>query len=500
MFDSGARGVDRSTPSELADPRLGFSAVAVLSIWIVLLVGSHLAAPSLRTDELAIVGVSVVTALVLFQSWFTFILWRTGGDARAVTMVAAGVCLAVFPLLLGVLAPSLVHDPALEDLRPAAALAGLPGLFLLAASATRRRAGVTVRAGHLIGFTVLVSLAVLAVLAVPARAIPVDAGVALPLAGPYTSGPLALAFSGIARRMRSPDASARASSCRGPPWPSPASAARSSSRPPPARRPTRRHGRWLPSQSDSACTAQGSTSSGATADGRRRVGKRSSPPRSPSTGAQAVQDSQQEQRHQATAALLGIEAAAQGLSRNRALLTEPEFQQLSEGLVAEVHRLRSMIDVQRRETVTRFDLREAIEPVLTCTRAAGVELIDAVPAGIEVVGVPSKTAEACATLLRNAQDHAPGSIIEVRAEVGDGVATLSVDDRGPGLASAIADEAFERGVRSPTSRGSGLGLYVAHRLMQEQDGSIRVEARPGGGTSVVLEHRLAPVRLKAVAS
>jgi signal transduction histidine kinase len=219
-----------------------------------------------------------------------------------------------------------------------------------------------------------------------------------------------------------------------------------------------------------------------------------------STRAQAVQDSQQEQRHQATAALLGIEAAAQGLSRHRALLTEPEFDQLSEGLLAEIHRLRSMIDVQSQETVTRFDLREAIEPVLTCTRATGIELIDAVPAGIEVLGVSSKTAEALATLLHNAQDHAPGSIVEVRAGVDDGVPTLSVHDRGPGLAPAVADEAFERGVRSPTSRGSGLGLYVAHRLMEEQDGSIRVEPRPGGGTSVVLEHRLAPARLKAVAS
>ncbi|HKY14221.1 MAG TPA: sensor histidine kinase [Microthrixaceae bacterium] len=86
------------------------------------------------------------------------------------------------------------------------------------------------------------------------------------------------------------------------------------------------------------------------------------------------------------------------------------------------------------------------------------------------------------------------------AEVGDGVARLSVNDRGPGLTSAIAHAAFERGVRSPTSRGSGLGLHVAHRLMEEQDGSIRVEARAGGGTSVVLEHRLAPARLKLVAS
>ena len=373
-------------------------------------------------------------------------------------------------------------------------------MFLLAASATRRRPGVAVRAGHLIGSTILVSLAVLAALAVPARAIPVDAGVALPLAGPYTSSPLALAFAGIALahafagRKRSGQLlswSALALAGVGGAFVIEAAAG-----------PQAHPAAWT-----MAAIALGLGLYGAGVDLQRRDRRRQAEGREAlvaaalaTTGAQAVQDSQQEQRHQATAALLGIEAAAQGLSRNRALLTEPEFQQLSEGLVAEVHRLRSMIDVQRRETVTRFDLREAIEPVLTCTRAVW-RRADRRRAGWHR---GRRRAEQDRGGLRDVAPQRPGSragsIIEVRAEVGDGVATLSVDDRGPGLAAAIADEAFERGVRSPTSRGSGLGLYVAHRLMEEQDGSIRVEARPGGGTSVVLEHRLAPARLKAVAS
>jgi signal transduction histidine kinase len=37
---------------------------------------------------------------------------------------------------------------------------------------------------------------------------------------------------------------------------------------------------------------------------------------------------------------------------------------------------------------------------------------------------------------------------------------------------------------------SGLGLFIARRLMEEQDGSIEVEPRAGGGTSVVLRFRL----------
>ena len=39
------------------------------------------------------------------------------------------------------------------------------------------------------------------------------------------------------------------------------------------------------------------------------------------------------------------------------------------------------------------------------------------------------------------------------------------------------------------SDGSGLGLFIARQLMEEQDGSIDVEPRAGGGTSVVLRFR-----------
>jgi signal transduction histidine kinase len=211
----------------------------------------------------------------------------------------------------------------------------------------------------------------------------------------------------------------------------------------------------------------------------------------PSVSSERVLESRQERRHEVSAALLGIEAAAQGLSRNRALLTEPELDELSGGLVAEIHRVRSLIDLRSHESVSRFDLREAILPLIVCTRASGVDVIDSVPAGIEIVGVPTMTVEACATLLRNAQDHAPGSPIEVRAEVRHDVANLSVEDRGPGISPAIADAVFERSVRSPSSNGSGLGLYIARRLMDEQNGSIRAESRPGGGASIVLELPLA---------
>ena len=48
------------------------------------------------------------------------------------------------------------------------------------------------------------------------------------------------------------------------------------------------------------------------------------------------------------------------------------------------------------------------------------------------------------------------------------------------------DPVFERTARGPGSRGSGLGLFVARRLMARQRGSIDVRPRPGGGSSFVV--------------
>ena len=92
-------------------------------------------------------------------------------------------------------------------------------------------------------------------------------------------------------------------------------------------------------------------------------------------------------------------------------------------------------------------------------------------------------------LLDNARQHAASSPVELRLELHDDTVTLSVADRGPGIDPAVCDRMFERGVRGGESAGSGLGLYVARRLMEEQRGTIDVRTGPGAGAEFVLEFR-----------
>jgi signal transduction histidine kinase len=64
---------------------------------------------------------------------------------------------------------------------------------------------------------------------------------------------------------------------------------------------------------------------------------------------------------------------------------------------------------------------------------------------------------------------------------------LRVEDRGPGVRADIRRLIFERGWRGQDDvEGSGLGLYVAARLVRDQGGDLHVEERAGGGASFVM--------------
>ena len=195
-----------------------------------------------------------------------------------------------------------------------------------------------------------------------------------------------------------------------------------------------------------------------------------------------------ELRHEARAALLGIEAAATGLARHHNLLPVEQIDELAHGLVAEVRRLRGLLDGQAAAPAT-FDLREAFLPVLTCARADGLDVRSSLPDGIEVVGAPDRAAQVLLALLTNAKHHAPGSPVEIRAVVADSEVSVYVEDRGPGIPASLQERVFERRMKAVGSDGSGLGLFIARQLMEEQAAASR-SGPAGGGTSVVLRfHR-----------
>ena len=130
--------------------------------------------------------------------------------------------------------------------------------------------------------------------------------------------------------------------------------------------------------------------------------------------------------------------------------------------------------------------------------AATVELFAADPAlanvRVEIDGTsPPLLADAgllkivFVNLLMNAAHamNASGTIaVSVRA--GNGSCSIAVRDAGPGIPSAVREKIFTP-FFTTKSRGTGLGLPTAKRLVEAHHGTISIDCPPQGGTVVTVQ-------------
>lgn len=89
------------------------------------------------------------------------------------------------------------------------------------------------------------------------------------------------------------------------------------------------------------------------------------------------------------------------------------------------------------------------------------------------------------TLLDNAIRHTPaGGSVTVRARIGNGRLELAVADTGEGIAAEHLERVFDpfwRADSARSTRGSGLGLTLAQRIVEALGGRIEASSPPGSG-------------------
>ncbi|MEU1192123.1 HAMP domain-containing sensor histidine kinase [Streptomyces sp. NPDC005859] len=138
---------------------------------------------------------------------------------------------------------------------------------------------------------------------------------------------------------------------------------------------------------------------------------------------------------------------------------------------------------QRGERVQVVSLEDAVESALRRARLRGPELT--ITASLEpwyTRAEPAALERAVVNILDNAVKFSPeGGTIDVRLVDG----TLTVRDHGPGISADELPHVFDRFWRSPSARalpGSGLGLSIVARTVEQAGGRIALARADGGGT------------------
>jgi signal transduction histidine kinase/integral membrane sensor domain MASE1 len=138
----------------------------------------------------------------------------------------------------------------------------------------------------------------------------------------------------------------------------------------------------------------------------------------------------------------------------------------------------------------REPIQQAVESVTTALPLHQIELVQEIPEeAVKVLGDLDKLERAFANLLSNAVkfSHA-GDAVVVRLEVRDGHALVSVRDSGVGISLEDQAHLFDRFFRGADAtaraiQGAGLGLSIAHSIVQGHDGSIDIESVLGQGST-----------------
>ena len=108
---------------------------------------------------------------------------------------------------------------------------------------------------------------------------------------------------------------------------------------------------------------------------------------------------------------------------------------------------------------------------------------------MHVSGDRQRLIQVFVNLVSNACDASPGGTpVTVGAVTTTQGVKVFVQDRGTGMDASTCERMFEPFYTTkPPGQGTGLGLPLVAAIVREHRGTLRVETRPGAGTTVEVE-------------
>jgi len=212
-----------------------------------------------------------------------------------------------------------------------------------------------------------------------------------------------------------------------------------------------------------------------------------------------------------TAARAGLQLAMEALGRwtevaaGRRLEMLDELGQVVEDIDRGANFLRAIKD-RARGALARSERFDAVRVVRSCCTLERRVLKDKrIPlefdSALEEVflkGDPNALYDMLVNLIRNAADASLGHPTPIRVGLAltGSALRLTVRDEGAGIRAEDLDRIFEPGFTTKEfGEGSGMGLVVVQSVVRNMfAGSINVESRPGGGTTVTVSLPVPPQR------
>ena len=182
--------------------------------------------------------------------------------------------------------------------------------------------------------------------------------------------------------------------------------------------------------------------------------------------------------------------------------TDPAEQQVAIAQIRrETERLSRLVDellvLARADTVDTFVPRQVqldevlMEAFSDLQSIAGPRLRVSAIDAVTVNGERDRLKQLVLVLLDNALRYTPDGTVDVSIADDGSDAVLRVEDEGIGIPESELPYVFERFYRGDAARridasGSGLGLPIAHWIVERHGGQIGIQSRPSHGTRVTV--------------
>jgi signal transduction histidine kinase len=180
---------------------------------------------------------------------------------------------------------------------------------------------------------------------------------------------------------------------------------------------------------------------------------------------------------------------------------EPALRESLSYIVSEVENLRRIAQefletsrdaVQRREPLALDEIvRETVTPYQNLLSRRIAFRIEVEGSDFGLTGDRDKLKIALRNILTNAIESIRGKgSIDVRLASGSGQITLRISDTGVGIEKELLDRIFEP-YFSTKDVGTGLGLPIAKKIVEDHGGAIEIASEPGRGTAITIRFRTA---------